>query len=92
MTIFSGLTDSHDWFSTLNHRADSSFTTVQRVTCCLSLFMSFMVTNIIFYGIEGDPSTEQKMDLGPTTITWTELRISVFCLYDDILMVILSLL
>jgi hypothetical protein len=37
--------------------------------------MTYMITNIMFYGIEPEAGGEKKMDLGPTTITWTELRV-----------------
>ena len=36
--------------------------------------MTYMLGNIMFYGIDIEPG-EQKMDMGPITITWTELRI-----------------
>ena len=78
----SGMTDTHAWYSPAAHRMDSDFTTVQRLTCCLSLFMTYMLCNIMFYGIEAKSGAEeQSMDLGPTTITWTELRIGVFRVY-----------
>ena len=65
----------HMWCSTYAHPKESVFTTIQRVSCCLSLFMTYMLCNIMFYGIEPESGGEQKLELGPTTITWTELRI-----------------
>jgi hypothetical protein len=67
--------ESHMWFSPYAHQPDSVFTTVQRVSCCLTVFMTYMITNIMYYGIEPEKGGEMKMDLGPYSITWTELRI-----------------
>ena len=73
--VCSGMKDTHMYFSTYAHRLDSNFTTVQRVSCCLSLFMTYMLSNIMFYGREPEAGGEQTMELGPTSITWTEVRI-----------------
>ncbi|XP_066275439.1 polycystin-1-like protein 2 [Branchiostoma lanceolatum] len=49
--------DGHLWFSVIGRPATSPFTRVQRVSCCLSLLMCTMLTNIMFFG-KGD--TMQK--------------------------------
>uniref|UniRef100_A0A3P8SK35 Polycystic kidney disease 1 like 2a n=1 Tax=Amphiprion percula TaxID=161767 RepID=A0A3P8SK35_AMPPE len=55
--------DGHLWFSVVNRPVSSTFTCVQRVSCCFSLLLCTMLTSIMFYGIPTDPS-EQTMDLG----------------------------
>lgn len=55
--------DGHIWFSVINRPPRSTFTRVQRVSCCFSLLLCTMLTSIMFWGIPTDPS-EQTMDLG----------------------------
>lgn len=55
--------DGHIWFSVINRPPCSTFTRVQRVSCCFSLLLCTMLTSIMFWGIPTDPS-EQTMDLG----------------------------
>lgn len=55
--------DGHIWFSVINCPPCSTFTRVQRVSCCFSLLLCTMLTSIMFWGIPTDPS-EQTMDLG----------------------------
>lgn len=55
--------DSHIWFSVISRPPCSTFTRVQRVSCCFSLLLCTMLTSIMFWGIPTDPS-EQTMDLG----------------------------
>jgi len=43
------LTDSHIWFSVFGRPPKSSFTRVQRITCCLTLLFSSMAANIMLY-------------------------------------------
>ncbi|XP_078670979.1 polycystin-1-like protein 2 [Branchiostoma floridae x Branchiostoma belcheri] len=42
--------DEHLWFSVIGRPATSPFTRVQRISCCLSLLMCTMLTNIMFFG------------------------------------------
>lgn len=55
--------DGHIWFSVVSRPPCSTFTRVQRVSCCFSLLLCTMLTSIMFWGIPTDPS-EQTMDLG----------------------------
>uniref|UniRef100_A0A3B3SCC7 Polycystic kidney disease 1 like 2a n=1 Tax=Paramormyrops kingsleyae TaxID=1676925 RepID=A0A3B3SCC7_9TELE len=67
--------DGHIWFSVINRPPASNFTRVQRVSCCFSLLLCTMLTNIMFWGIPTNPS-EQKMDL-QIEITWQQVMIGV---------------
>ncbi|KAI8515776.1 hypothetical protein Bbelb_065890 [Branchiostoma belcheri] len=44
------VTDDHLWYSVAGRPARSPFTRVQRLSCCLTLLYSTMVTNIMFFG------------------------------------------
>lgn len=60
--------DGHIWFSVISRPPTSTFTCVQRVSCCFSLLLCTMLTSIMFWGIPTDPS-EQTMDLGMDACT-----------------------
>ncbi|XP_024275137.1 polycystic kidney disease protein 1-like 2 [Oncorhynchus tshawytscha] len=68
--------DGHIWFSVISRPPTSTFTCVQRVSCCFSLLLCTMLTSIMFWGIPTDPS-EQTMDLGHIDFTWQQLMIGV---------------
>ncbi|KAM3607032.1 uncharacterized protein V6R79_000867 [Siganus canaliculatus] len=68
--------DGHLWYSVISRPPSSTFTCVQRVSCCFSLLLCTMLTSIMFYGIPSDPS-EQTMDLGHFEFTWQQFMIGV---------------
>ncbi|XP_071328687.1 polycystin-1-like protein 2 [Trachinotus anak] len=70
------LSDGHLWYSVISRPRSSTFTCVQRVSCCFSLLLCTMLTSIMFYGIPTDPS-EQTMDLGHFEFTWQQFMVGV---------------
>ncbi|CAB1450105.1 unnamed protein product [Pleuronectes platessa] len=70
------LSDGHLWYSVISRPPSSTFTCVQRVSCCFSLLLCTMLTSIMFYGIPTDPS-EQTMDLGHFEFTWQQFMVGV---------------
>ncbi|XP_029385709.1 polycystic kidney disease protein 1-like 2 isoform X2 [Echeneis naucrates] len=42
--------DGHLWYSVISRPPNSTFTCVQRVSCCFSLLLCTMLTSIMFYG------------------------------------------
>ncbi|XP_068452137.1 polycystin-1-like protein 2 [Clinocottus analis] len=68
--------DGHIWFSVISRPPCSTFTRVQRVSCCFSLLLCTMLTSIMFWGVPTDPS-EQTMDLGHIEFTWQQVVIGV---------------
>ncbi|XP_069030569.1 polycystin-1-like protein 2 [Embiotoca jacksoni] len=68
--------DGHIWFSVISRPPCSTFTRVQRVSCCFSLLLCTMLTSIMFWGIPIDPS-EQTMDLGHIEFTWQQVMIGI---------------
>lgn len=70
------LTDGHIWFSVFQRPARSSFTRVQRATCCLSLLFCSMLANIAWYqSDEGGSPNEYK--LGPVKFTLQGLYVGL---------------
>ena len=45
------LTDGHIWFSVVARPPRSNFTRVQRLTCCLSILMTTLIANAMFYQV-----------------------------------------
>ncbi|XP_068592767.1 polycystin-1-like protein 2 [Cebidichthys violaceus] len=68
--------DGHLWYSVINRPPSSTFTCVQRVSCCFTLLLCTMLTSIMFYGIPTDPS-EQTMDLGHFEFSWQQFMVGV---------------
>nr|XP_054588101.1 polycystic kidney disease protein 1-like 2 isoform X1 [Nothobranchius furzeri] len=68
--------DGHIWFSVISRPPCSTFTRVQRVSCCFSLLLCTMLTSIMFWGIPTDPS-EQTMDLGHIEFTWQQVMVGI---------------
>jgi hypothetical protein len=62
------LSDSHLWFSLLARPVESSFTRLDRLTCCFVLLCVSMLANIVYYG--SDTSTNPNaLRIGPFTLT-----------------------
>ncbi|XP_041047630.1 polycystic kidney disease protein 1-like 2 [Carcharodon carcharias] len=70
------LTDGHIWFSVVERPTRSFFTRVQRVSCCFSLLLGSMLTNIMFWGTSPDEST-QHTTLGDFSFFLQEFMIGV---------------
>ncbi|XP_078682392.1 polycystin-1-like protein 2 [Branchiostoma floridae x Branchiostoma belcheri] len=73
--------DGHLWASVLGRPAYSPFTRVQRVSCCMSLLLCTMVTNIAFFQRENDFSKPPPIDiLGfklQIPISWAQFMIAL---------------
>jgi polycystin 1L2 len=62
------LTDKHLWFSLFIRPPISSFTRVDRLTCCFLLLYLSMFGNILYYGQESSSSANDLI-LGPFRIS-----------------------
>ena len=58
------------------HRDRSRFTRVQRVTCCVTLFYTFMCVNAMWYGVLKDQDDRWK-GIWNDTFSWEELCVGV---------------
>ena len=69
------LADGHLWISVLARPPQSSFTRTQRLSCCMSVLFSAMITNAMFYKIGEE--VKDTFQLGPLTMSWTQVRIGI---------------
>ena len=70
-----GLTDNHLWVSVLTKPRRSRFTRVQRASCCLSLLLTAMFANAMFYKVDG--KSEQVLQVGPLKFSWAQIIIAI---------------
>ena len=71
-----GLYDEHLWVSVAAKPPASSFTRVQRASCCLSILFSTMIANAMFYD-DGKADTSPVFYLGPIEISMRQLMIGI---------------
>ena len=69
--------NDHLWLSVGYRKSRSRFTRVQRLSCCLAILFLNMVTNAMFFGTEGDESSESALTIGPISMSVQELTNSV---------------
>ncbi|XP_069125477.1 polycystin-1-like protein 2 [Argopecten irradians] len=70
------LTDSHLWISVFSRPQRSHFTRVQRLSCILSLVMTTMVANAMFYRSEDNVENKESFVIGPIEFSLSGLYIS----------------
>ena len=68
--------DGHLWISVVGKPSKSTFTRVQRLTCCMSLLFSTMITNVMFYNIGNEPDNS-TVHFGPLTFSIKQVMIGV---------------
>ena len=69
------LADSHIWMSVAGKASSSTFTRVQRASCCLSILFSAMIANAMFYNIGGE--SEGAIRVGPFKFSWRQIVVGV---------------
>ena len=69
-----GLTDTHLWVSVLAKPRRSRFTRVQRASCCLSVLLTAMFANAMFYKLNG--KSEHVLQVGPLKFSWAQIIIT----------------
>lgn len=72
---YNDLTDSHLWFSVVWRPPQSSFTRVQRVSCCLSVLLCTMLANALWY--ESDTGRYSAVQFGPFEFSWEQVSIGI---------------
>ena len=75
MRCSKGFTDRHLWVSVFTKQPGDSFTRVQRATCCLSVLLSAMLTNAMFYKLGG--KSEQVLQIGPLSFSWRQVIVGI---------------
>lgn len=73
------LLDGHLWLSVFTRPPKSTFTRVQRLSCCLSLLLSTMLANLMFYqvGADDDSAASQSIHIGPFIFSVRQVMIGV---------------
>ena len=69
------IADSHLWMSVFGKASSSTFTRVQRASCCLSVLFSAMIANAMFYNIGGE--SDGAIQVGPFKFSWRQIVIGV---------------
>ncbi|CAF0876239.1 unnamed protein product, partial [Brachionus calyciflorus] len=70
------ISDEHLWLSIMSRPVQSSFTRMDRVTCCFVLLYITMLMNILYYGVDKD-ANRSGLELGPLMITPTQIGIGI---------------
>ena len=73
------LGDGHLWFSVFTRPPASTFTRLQRLSCCLSLLCCTMITNAMFYNLGGAANSQSNyvIMIGSLTIDYRSLIIGI---------------
>ena len=69
------IADSHLWMSVFGKACCSTFTRVQRASCCLSVLFSAMIANAMFYNIGGE--SEGAIQVGPFKFSLKQIIVGV---------------
>ena len=69
-------TDSHLWISLISRPQRSNFSRVQRLSCILSLLLTSMLTDAMFYRSQTDVNMAYTMTLGPFHFSLNSLYVS----------------
>ena len=69
------LGDGHLWLSVFTRPPHNPFTRCQRLSCCLCVLFTTLVTNAMFYQFGAAP--KDTFRLGPLELSWTQIRIGI---------------
>ena len=69
------IADGHLWVSVFGKACSSSFTRVQRASCCLSVLFSAMIANAMFYNTGGE--SVGAIQIGPFKFSWRQIVVGV---------------
>ena len=68
------MSDGHLWFSIFARPAQSTFTRLERVTCCFVLLFISMLMNILYYGLDKEKTTN-GISIGPFYLTPEQVKL-----------------
>ena len=75
LTLSGALYESHLWMSSVIKRPGSSFTRVQRVTCCFCVVSTAMLANAMFFNLSGE--AEATIKIGPLKVSLRQVIITL---------------
>ena len=67
--------EGHVWLSVVTKPPKSTFTRLQRTTCCLCLLMSAMLVNALFY--RTDKEADPTIQIGPLKFGWRQVVVGL---------------
>ncbi|XP_067023241.1 polycystin-1-like protein 2 [Acropora muricata] len=70
-----GLIENHIWVSVIMKARRNRFTRVQRASCCLSVLLTAMLANAMFYRLDG--KSELVIQIGPLKFSWKQVIIGI---------------
>ena len=70
------LSDGHLWFSIFARPVQSSFTRLDRLTCCFVLLAISMLMNIMYYGMDNS-AQQDGLKIGPVNLTLQQISVGV---------------
>ncbi len=73
--------DSHIWLSVFNRPVQSSFTRLDRVTCCFVLLYLSSLLNILYYGPSRDSNSLSIFNFGLFSISLQQVKFSFLIIY-----------
>ena len=71
------LTDGHIWFSVVTRPSRSTFTRVQRLTCCLSILFCTMIANAMWYKTGKDETPQNSIRIGGMNFSIRQVSIGI---------------
>jgi 4-amino-4-deoxy-L-arabinose transferase-like glycosyltransferase len=74
--------DDHLWISVAVRNTPSSFTRVQRLSCCLSILFLTMISNAMWYKTEDKKGTPEMAQMGPFSVTVHDIYTSVLASFS----------
>ena len=72
------LSDGHLWLSVFIRPTQSSFSRLDRLTCCFVLLYVTMLMNILYYEVSETNSQVEGIEFGPFKITAQQVSIIIF--------------
>ena len=78
------LSNDHLWLSIFVRPVQSSFTRLDRLTCCFVLLSTSMLMNILYYGMDDNSSSTDGLQIGPY-VKITQQQISIGLMINLIL-------
>ncbi|PVD28963.1 hypothetical protein C0Q70_11559 [Pomacea canaliculata] len=84
-----GITDTHLWLSCFLRPAPSTFTRVQRVSCCLVLLLLTMITSAMFYKTEDSETGDSSNSVG-MEVKVAFLRFSLTTLWTSSVSIVIT--
>ena len=70
-----GLTQKHIWVSVLAKPSRDRFSRVQRASCCLSILLSAMLANAMFY--QFNQKSTKLIQVGPLKFSWRQVIVGI---------------